>query len=94
MTLAEAKRRLTVGSVFYCTQNVKGIHNPPLYRRVVIQQTNSIACATAPGAENDARPKLTWLYWPKAKDFNAIEGGFELPPINPEYPKLRYLFSI
>jgi hypothetical protein len=87
MTLAEIKRRLTVGTVFYCTQNVRGPIDPPAYRKVIIQQTNAIACAVGP---EESRAKLSWLHWPKASGIREIPGGFEVDPINPDNPKLRY----
>jgi hypothetical protein len=93
LTLSELKRTLRPGVVFYCTQNVRGVHNPPLYRRVVIQQTNAIACATEPG-EDPPRAKLSWLHWPKAAGIREIPGGWEMDPINKDYLVLRYQLKL
>ena len=90
LTLADLKRKLSPGTVFYCTQNVKGPINPPAMRKVIIAQTNAIACATGP---DESRPNLSWLYWPKAAAVREIPGGFEVDGYKPEWPKLRYLWE-
>lgn len=93
LTLADLKRRLTVGTVFYCTQNVRGPIDPPAYRRVVIQQTNAVACATGPGPENDERAKLYWLRWPKASEVREAPGGFEIVLPDAQH-NLLYLWEL
>lgn len=91
LSLAEIKRRLTPGTVIYCTQNVHGVQNPPAFRKVVIQQTNAIACAMGP---DESRARLSWLHWPKASGVREIPGGFEVDPLNPDFPALRYQWQI
>jgi hypothetical protein len=94
MTLAELKRKLQPGAVIYCSQNVRGEQNPPLYRRVIKSQTNSIACVTSPGDDGSKRASWSWLYWPKAGGVREIPGGFEIDAHKPEWPKLRYLWEV
>lgn len=87
MTLAQIKRRLTKGTIFYCTQNLRGAVCPPAARKVVIQQTNAVACAMGPDFD-EARARLSWLYWPKAADVTATPEGFEVK--SPHGIILRY----
>lgn len=95
ITLAEIKRRLTVGTVIWCTQNAKGPQEPPLYRRVVIARKNSVAFATAPVAENDEWSKLSWLTYGKASSIHEIPGGFEMDnELHPDGFKIKYLWNI
>lgn len=76
-TLADAKRRLTVGTAVVLDKyEVRGVPAPHKYlnvpRYVVVAQTNSFALGPTP---DTPRAEASWADWPKAAEFRADEDG-------------------
>lgn len=76
MTLAELKRKLTVGTRLRVTHSLLGPVNPPrgAGRTVVKVQSNAVVFE----CDERSDDRQSWLYWPKAKDLHATSDGFEI----------------
>mgnify|MGYP007050167286 FL=1 len=81
-TLADVKRKMTLGSKWRCVQLFKGGEDLGV-REVGKVQGNAVAFLKADG-------KLSWLWWPKAKDMRVEGNMFTI--LQDGVPKLKYIF--
>ena len=81
-TLADVKRKMTLGSKWRCVQLFMGGEDLGV-REVGKVQGNAVAFLKADG-------KLSWLWWPKAKDMRVEENMFTI--LQDGVPKLKYIF--
>ena len=80
-TLADVKRRMTLGSKWRCVQLFEGGEDLGV-REVGKVQSNAVLKADG---------RLSWLWWPKAKDVRVEEDAFTI--FQNGKPKLRYIFA-
>lgn len=82
-TLADVKRRMTLGSKWRCVQLFEGGKDLGV-REVGKVQSDAVAFLKADG-------KLSWLWWPKAKDVQVEDDTFTI--FQNGVPKLRYIYA-
>ena len=82
-TLADVKRKMTLGSKWHCVQLFEGGKDLGV-REVGTVQTNAVAFLKHDG-------KLSWLWWPKAKDVQVDKNGFTV--FQNGVPTLKYTFA-
>lgn len=80
-TLADVKRKMTLGSKWECVQLFEGGQDLGV-REIGIVQGNAVAFLKLDG-------KLSWLWWPKAKDVRVEENSFTI--LQNGVPKLKYI---
>lgn len=85
MKLADLKR-LPVGTKLYLTQCLVGKVIPPALREVALVQTKAMAFKVAD------KDRLSWLTFPKAKDFQPTENGFRI--MEGDLVAAEYLYSV
>jgi hypothetical protein len=85
MKLADLKR-LPLGTKLYLTNCLVGKVVPPAPRTVALVQTNAIAF------KREDREELSWLTFPKAKDFQPTENGFRI--MEGDLLAAEYVYSI
>ena len=81
-TLADVKRKMTLGSKWRCVR-VSNQDKDTGVREIGKVQTNAVAFVKADG-------KLSWLWWPKAKDVQVEGDSFTI--LKDGKPLLRYTF--
>ena len=82
-TLADVKRKMTLGSKWRCVRvSNQGIDTG--VREIGKVQTNAVAFVRPDG-------KLSWLWWPKAKDVQVEENAFTV--LQNGVPKLKYIYA-
>ena len=79
-TLGDVKRKMMLGSRWRCVQLFEGGQDLGV-REIGKVQKNAVAFLRADG-------KLSWLWWPKAKDVKVEENTFTL--LQNGKPKLKY----
>lgn len=93
MSLAEVKRRLTVGTEIAVVQNTSRPETVGHRRRVVKVQGNAVVLK--PDEWDDgalARYGGSWLYWPKASDVHYEEGVETFALSYPDGGRLKFRF--
>lgn len=81
-TLADVKRKMTLGSKWHSVQLFEGGRDLGV-REIGKVQGNAVAFLKHDG-------KLSWLWWPKAKDVRVEENSFTI--LQNGMPKLKYTF--
>lgn len=84
MTVAELKRKLTVGTVLTCVHNYKGIQKA---KRIVVTNSSGNVGMKGDGLSED-RP--SYLSWPKAKELTETPKGFKITPVNGDGRFIEY----
>lgn len=82
-TLADVKRKMTLGSKWHCVRFFNNNENIGV-REIGKVQTNAVAFLKPDG-------KLSWLWWPKAKDVQVEGNSFTI--LQNGVPKLKYTFA-
>lgn len=82
-TLADVKRKMTPGSKWRCVQLFEGGQDLGV-REIGKVQGNAVAFLKPDG-------KLSWLWWPKAKDVKVEGNSFTV--LQNGVPKLKYTLS-
>ena len=82
-TLADVKRKMTLGSKWHCVRVFNNNENIGV-REIGKVQTNAVAFLKPDG-------KLSWLWWPKAKDVQVEGNSFTI--LQNGVPKLKYTFA-
>lgn len=82
-TLADVKRKMTLGSKWYCVRVFNNNENMGV-REIGKVQSNAVAFLKPDG-------KLSWLWWPKAKDVQVEGNSFTI--LQNGVPKLKYTFA-
>ena len=82
-TLADVKRKMTLGSKWRCVRLFEGGKDLGV-REVGKVQGNAVAFLKPDG-------KLSWLWWPKAKDVQVEENAFTV--LQNGVPKLKYIYA-
>ena len=82
-TLADVKRKMTLGSKWHCVRVFNNNENIGV-REIGKVQTNAVAFLKPDG-------KLSWLWWPKAKDVQVEGNSFTI--LQNGVPKLKYPFA-
>nr|DAN44288.1 MAG TPA: hypothetical protein [Bacteriophage sp.] len=82
-TLADVKRKMTLGSKWRCVRLFEGGKDLGV-REVGKVQGNAVAFLKPDG-------KLSWLWWPKAKDVQVEENAFTV--LQNGEPKLKYIYA-
>ncbi|MCD8252745.1 MAG: hypothetical protein LUD40_12475 [Phocaeicola dorei] len=82
-TLADVKRKMTLGSKWHCVRVFNNNENIGV-REIGKVQTNAVAFLKPDG-------KLSWLWWPKAKDVQVEGNSFTI--LQNGVSKLKYTFA-
>lgn len=82
-TLADVKRKMTLGSKWHCVRVFNNNENIGV-REIGKVQSNAVAFLKPDG-------KLSWLWWPKAKDVQVEGNSFTI--LQNGVPKLKYTFA-
>lgn len=82
-TLADVKRKMTLGSKWHCVRVFSNNENMGV-REIGKVQSNAVAFLKPDG-------KLSWLWWPKAKDVQVEGDSFTI--LQNGVPKLKYTFA-
>lgn len=82
-TLADVKRKMTLGSKWRCVRVFNNNENMGV-REIGKVQTNAVAFLKPDG-------KLSWLWWPKAKDVQVEGNSFTI--LQNGVPKPKYTFA-
>lgn len=81
--MADVKRKMTLGSKWRCVRLSGGGEDPGV-REIGKVQGNAVAFLRPDG-------RLSWLWWPKAKDVKVEDGAFTV--FRNGVPKLRYTLA-
>lgn len=82
-TLADVKRKMTLGSKWHCVRVFNNNENMGV-REIGKVQSNAVAFLKPDG-------KLSWFWWPKAKDVQVEGNSFTI--LQNGVPKLKYTFA-
>lgn len=82
-TLADVKRKMALGSKWYCVRVFNNNEDMGV-REIGKVQSNAVAFLKPDG-------KLSWLWWPKAKDVQVEGNSFTI--LQNGVPKLKYTFA-
>ena len=82
-TLADVKRKMTLGSKWRCVRLFEGGKDLGV-REVGKVQGNAVAFLKPDG-------KLSWLWWPKAKVFEVVDYAFSV--LQYGVPMLKYIYA-